>query len=149
MISLRILENRVIDFSFLLVCFYFFLLLFSGSIYSIIHSGDLNGFKKRIRKNRRSKIRHRLRPHIPNGLVGSLNGGSSGVMDSTNTVNIHPDCKYKGTERAEAITKMVEKIAALLESAKVVDVNDLEGKPVEVTLDGNIFHSFRILEEVL
>ena len=36
-----------------------------------------------------------------------------------------------------------------LESAKCSYVSGLKGKPVEVTFEGNIFKSVRILEEVL
>lgn len=44
---------------------------------------------------------------------------------------------------------MNEKVAAILKDAKVSSVSGLIGKPVEVTLEGNLFKDFRILTEVL
>lgn len=42
-----------------------------------------------------------------------------------------------------------DRIHELLKSAKVQEVSKLVGKPVEVTFDGNILKSWRILTEVL
>ena len=64
--------------------------------------------------------------------------------------NINPKCKYATpTGRQDAVLEMNEKIAAILKDAKVSSVSGLIGKPVEVTLEGNLFKDFRILTEVL
>lgn len=51
--------------------------------------------------------------------------------------------------REIAITKSVEKINQILKDAKVNYVSELVNKPVEVTMENNIFKDFRILTEVL
>jgi hypothetical protein len=40
-------------------------------------------------------------------------------------------------------------VSSLLKDAKVNSVDQLKGKPVEVTFDGNMLKSWRILTEVL
>lgn len=78
----------------------------------------------------------------------SMNG--CGVMDGGRyTVNIHPECKWELSERNDFITKSVEQLNTILKSAKVNYVSQLKGKPVEITLEGNMFKDFRILTEVL
>ena len=81
----------------------------------------------------------------------SLGGGGSGIgCGGKYTVNVSPDCKYAGTaERNQAIVDMCEKVASILEDAKVNRVSELKGVPVEVTIEGNCFRDFRILDEVL
>jgi len=44
---------------------------------------------------------------------------------------------------------MISKIQLLLSDAKVETIDQLIGKPVEVTFEGNLIRSFRILTEVL
>lgn len=51
--------------------------------------------------------------------------------------------------RAAAITRMVDNVESILKEAKVYSVSELVGKPVQVTIDQNIFVEFRILTEVL
>lgn len=55
------------------------------------------------------------------------------------------------TENADARTHEndILKVRHLLAAAKVKNVSQLQGVPVEVTFDGNCFKSFRILTEVL
>ena len=59
-------------------------------------------------------------------------------------------CKWKDEQEAHQTkaTKMQD-VFEILEKAKVNNVSQLKGIPVEVTLDGNRFKSFRILEEVI
>ena len=72
------------------------------------------------------------------------------VMDGGRyMVNISSECKWTEKERAEAITKIIDKINQILKDAKVNYVSELVGKPVEVTIEDNCFKSFRILTEVL
>jgi hypothetical protein len=40
-------------------------------------------------------------------------------------------------------------VSKLLKDAKVSSVDELKGKPVEVTFDGNMLKEWRILTEVL
>jgi len=75
---------------------------------------------------------------------------SSGVGDGGRyAVNISPECRWEKSERQQAITIMIEHVNKILTDAKVNYVSQLKGKPVEVTLEGNMFKDFRILTEVL
>ena len=65
------------------------------------------------------------------------------------TVNISKECKWQESERTEVITAVVEHVDKILTDAKVRYVSELKNKPVEVTVEGNVFKDFRILTEVL
>ena len=65
------------------------------------------------------------------------------------TVNISKECRWEESERQEAITKNAEFVSKILKDAKCNYVSELKNKPVEVTIEGNTFKSFRILTEVL
>lgn len=51
--------------------------------------------------------------------------------------------------RRKKITAMVDAVRGVLKDSKVNNVSDLVGKPVEVTMENDIFKDFRILTEVL
>lgn len=65
------------------------------------------------------------------------------------TLNISKECKWTSQERKDAIEEAVDFIVKILRDAKVTNVYDLKGKPVEVTIQDNTFINFRILTEVL
>lgn len=66
------------------------------------------------------------------------------------TVNMSSSCKWTSEkEKHEAIKHVMEMTYDILKDAKVKYVSDLVDIPVEVTLDDNTFHDFRILTEVL
>lgn len=65
------------------------------------------------------------------------------------TINMSDECKYEKGEKEKIILKQMEFIYQLLKKAKVENIEELKGIPVEVTLDGNAFYDFRILTEVL
>lgn len=65
------------------------------------------------------------------------------------TMNVSLDCRTTDGARRMAALETIEYIVRTLEHAKVEKVSQLVGKPVEVTLEGNMFKSFRILTEVL
>ncbi len=56
---------------------------------------------------------------------------------------------WSEADRSEQQSKMCWEIIRLLEKAKVSDVRDLEGIPVELTFEGIGLLEWRILEEVL
>ena len=58
-------------------------------------------------------------------------------------------CKWSEQDRIDTFGKLMMKIAGWLNEAKVDSVDQLKGKPVEVTFDGNQLKSWRILTEVL
>lgn len=65
------------------------------------------------------------------------------------TVNISKACKWSEEERNAALIDMINQIIKIMKDAKITDISDLKNKPVEVTIDRNIFKDFRILTEVL
>lgn len=84
------------------------------------------------------------------GLQLGFRMGGSNVMDGGKyTVNISPECKWKEFNREVTIAKSIEEVNRILEDAKVNYVSELVNKPVEVTMENNIFKDFRILTEVL
>lgn len=77
-------------------------------------------------------------------------GDGSGVgCGEVYTENISPACRFNNKSRAECIADIMDKTATILKQAGVNHVSELVNKPVEVTLDGNLFKDFRILTEVL
>ena len=58
-------------------------------------------------------------------------------------------CQWTEEDRTAQVVTVMVALSSLLKKAKVRSVDDLKGIPVEVTLDGNSFKDFRILEEVL
>ncbi len=80
--------------------------------------------------------------------TGSGWGCRSGAMYM---INMERNCKWDHeAERNKAITDNLEAIREIMKKAKVEDISCLKGIPVEVTFnDGDCFHSFRVLEEVL
>lgn len=84
------------------------------------------------------------------GLQLTFHFDGSGIGDGGRyTENISEHCLFTNTTRADAITAMIDKVADILKAANVNYVSELVNVPVEVTLEGNIFKSFRILTEVL
>jgi len=85
------------------------------------------------------------------GLQLSFSFHGSGVSDGGKyTLNIDKKCRaWEQNERSQTVTEMIENIYDLLNTAKVNYISQLVGKPVEVTLEDNLFKEFRILTEVL
>lgn len=65
------------------------------------------------------------------------------------TINFSSSCKWTTEERQRAITKLMDQIYQLLKDAKCNYISELINKPVQVTIENNMFQSFRILKEVL
>lgn len=82
-------------------------------------------------------------------LYFKLSDGTSIGCGSRYTENISAACKWEKNERDCAITKTIDQINEILSAAKVNYVSELVNKPVEVTIENNIFKDFRILTEVL
>ena len=62
----------------------------------------------------------------------------------------HSDsCKWTEQDRIESLGHAFMYLRELLKDAKVNDVTELVGIPVEVTFDGNQLLEWRILKEVL
>ena len=76
---------------------------------------------------------------------------SWGVSDSWGDWYLERSDSAKWTEngRLKRLGKTCMDIAKLLEDAKVTNITDLIGVPVEVTFDSNCLKSWRILTEVI
>lgn len=84
----------------------------------------------------------------------SLDGGSMGVSTSEgfldyNRVKHSEHCKWTEEERDIGMVNMLKKLSDVLKLAKVNTIDKLKDIPVEVTLEGNTFKSWRVLTEVL
>lgn len=84
------------------------------------------------------------------GLQLGFSMSGSGVMDGGKyTVNMSPDCHWEIGTRHTNLAESLDRVAKILNDAKVNYISELLGKPVEVTLEDGIFKEFRILTEVL
>lgn len=84
------------------------------------------------------------------GLQLGFSMSGSGVMDGGKyTVNMSPDCHWGIGTRHTNLAESLDRVAKILNDAKVNYISELLGEPVEVTLEDGIFKEFRILTEVL
>ena len=58
-------------------------------------------------------------------------------------------CKWTEQDRINLLGKMVMNLAGLLSKAKVQNITELKGTPVEVTFIDSKLKSWRILEEII
>jgi hypothetical protein len=88
------------------------------------------------------------------GLHVTLGDGSWGVGDSranwdAEQIKWSEHSKWSEKDRDVWYAEIMRYVSKLLKDAKVDSVDKLKGKPVEVTLDGNLLKEWRILTEVL
>lgn len=85
------------------------------------------------------------------GLSLTFSGKAWGVGTFDGWWSFPPRDRAEWTEadRAAAYAKTAQLVLDTITQAKVQDVADLAGIPVEVTFEGNKLKSWRILEEVL
>jgi len=77
------------------------------------------------------------------GVCASVSGGWSTILERSSGT------KWTEGDRSKQYDKMCREIQEILKKAKVNSVDQLKGKPVEVTFDGNLLKSWRVLDEVL
>lgn len=77
--------------------------------------------------------------------------GNSGVnCGGRHLVNISEHCKWDSEEQKnKAFQKVLEETNGILQDAKVNKVSELVGKPIEITIEDQMYKEFRILTEVL
>ena len=85
------------------------------------------------------------------GLTVDMGGDGWGVGDFKGWWSSPPSSGAKWTEadRREGFSDLTLWLIDLMTQAKVHDVADLHGVPVEITFDGNLLKSWRVLSEVL
>lgn len=88
------------------------------------------------------------------GIHFTLSDGSWGVGDSKTSwdserIKCSEHAKWTEDDRSQNYADIMRYVSKLLKDAKVESVEQLKGKPVEVTFDGNLLKEWRILTEVL
>jgi len=88
------------------------------------------------------------------GIDFTLGGDVWSVSDTksawdANLITCDDDNKWTEEDRDKQYAEIMRYISDLLRDAKVHDVSGLEGIPIEVTFEGMILKSWRILKEVL
>ncbi len=85
------------------------------------------------------------------GFSVTLGGEGWGVGDFVGgwAIERSDHAKWTEADRQAAISKAAWRLKEVLEQAKKQHVAELVGTPVEVTLDGNLLKSWRVLTEVL
>lgn len=87
------------------------------------------------------------------GVTVSLKMGSGGIGDFkgfwSQVVEHRPEMKWTEADRDRQYAGVVRYLDQLCTDAKVDSIDELVGKPVEVTLDGFQLKSWRLLTEVL
>jgi len=79
---------------------------------------------------------------------GSAVGAYKGAWDPA-SMECSEYCKWTEEDRDKQLAEMCRFVSKIMNEAKVRDVYDLKGKPVEITLEGNTLKDWRILTEVL
>ena len=82
-------------------------------------------------------------------LGSDKNGWGVGDFNGDWALERSKDAEWTEEIRIKNLGKMCMYINQLLEDAKVDDINELKGKPVEVTFDGNLLKEWRLLTEVI
>jgi len=88
------------------------------------------------------------------GVHFTLGDGSWGVGDSRSVwdperIKCSEYSKWTEEDRNKSMNEIMRYVSSLLNDAKVSNVDQLKGIPVEVTFDGNLLKEWRILTEVL
>lgn len=88
------------------------------------------------------------------GIGFTLSGNGWGVCDSkgywdSELIDHNERCKWTEADRDKGYAETTRYICKLLSDAKCQRIDQLKGKPVEVTFDGNMLKSWRILTEAL
>ena len=89
------------------------------------------------------------------GLELTLTGEGWGVSPmepmawDPNKVECTKSMEWAEEDRDDQLAKIMRRVSDLLFAAKVKGIDQLVGKPVEVTFEGNEIKSWRILTEVL
>lgn len=89
------------------------------------------------------------------GISFHLSSGLGNVIDSArmaydpSIIKVNERTKWSESDRDKQLSDIMRFISDILNQAKVDNINDLVGKPVEIEFDGMMLLSWRILTEVL
>ena len=82
-------------------------------------------------------------------LAGSRGVGTTIAQSWSIDMECTEHCKWTEEDRSVGFANTMREINKIMQDAKVREIHELKGKPVEVTLNGNTLSSWRILTEVL
>ena len=88
------------------------------------------------------------------GIHFTLGDGSWGVQDykcswDSNRIKHSEYTKWTENDRSDAYVEIMRYVSDLLHQAKVTDITQLQGIPIEAEFEGRVLKSWRILTEVL
>lgn len=88
------------------------------------------------------------------GITFTFEGKSWGVSDFKGNwdpqhIKVTENTKWTEEDRDKSFSNTIHFLSKLLSEAKVRDINQLKGIPVEVTFESNTLKEWRILTEVL
>lgn len=84
------------------------------------------------------------------GVWFDFSGGGFGISDGRGQwASWSKSCEWTKESRIVAWGEMVDWIKGIMKEAKVHSLNELKGKPVEITTENSSLKSWRILTEVL
>ena len=88
------------------------------------------------------------------GIHFTLESGARGVCDTKSTwdselIECSERCQWTEEDRTENYAEIMRYVSKLLKDAKVSDISDLQGIPVEITTEANTLKRWRILTEVI
>lgn len=88
------------------------------------------------------------------GVHFTLGDGTWGVGDSKSVwdperIECTKNTKWTEEDRNKSMNEIMRYLSSLLKESKVESVDQLKGKPIEATFDGNVLKEWRILTEVL
>lgn len=94
---------------------------------------------------------HRDRPFLMGLQLEFRFDGNSGVnCGGRHLINVNEQCKWDSEEQKNtAFQKVLKDLHVILKEAKANAVSELVGKPIEITIENQMYKSFRILTEVL
>ena len=120
----------------------------------IITNAKFNNMEKRLGKIKNVRFGIGGYQDCQLGVHFELGGDSWGVTNSRSVwdptrVKCEEYTQWTEEDRNKQMNDIMRYVSSLLYEAKVDNVNDLKGKPIECTFEGNILKEWRILTEVL
>jgi hypothetical protein len=121
---------------------------------NIIENSNLNKMEKKLGKIKNVSFGIGGYQDCQIGIHFVLGTDSWAVRDSRSVwdpgkIQWSIDSKWTEEDRTKSINDIVRYVSSLLNDAKVNNVEDLKGKPIEITMEGILLKEWRILTEVL
>lgn len=96
-----------------------------------------------------TKVRYGFDDHLTFGAYFHLEGSGFGVVASVATGPHHQRNGESLQDFQARMGRVSARLVLAMQEAKVQNLHEMEGKPVEVEFEGNMIKDWRILTEVL